>query len=103
MGGAAHSRAKRIAAGVMGLMMLVLVLLSALYMAAEADHDCAGEDCPVCERIQACGSILRRLSAGTAAWPAAAVSAVPCLLIAVLPAVSLPRATLVSRRIRLND
>lgn len=38
---------------------LILVLLSsAAYIIHEADHDCAGEDCPVCQMIAVHLSVL---------------------------------------------
>ncbi len=97
------SGSKRIAAGVMGLLMLVIVLFSAFYVAAEADHDCCGEDCPVCESIQLCEATLRRAVSGTTA-PRAAVVPVVLFLFAVIPAtLQVSGETLVSRKVRLNN
>ena len=41
-------KAKRVATGIMALMMLVVVLFSFFYIAVEAGHDCRGENCPIC-------------------------------------------------------
>ena len=41
-----YNRSRRAAAGIMIVLMLVVLLLSACCFVAEADHDCAGEDCP---------------------------------------------------------
>ena len=54
----ANSDLKRIAAGFLGLLVLAAVLFSAFYIAVEADHDCAGEDCPVCLCIRFCADTL---------------------------------------------
>lgn len=43
------------------------VLLSSTYVAAEANHVCRGEDCPVCCQISLCETMLKTVSAGVAA------------------------------------
>ena len=103
MGDSGTPRALRITAGVMGLMMLVLVAFSAFYIAAEADHDCCGEDCQICACIHQCENTLRGIGDG-AAVRCAAVAPVILILFAaafVIPAVS--RDTLISRKVRLNN
>ena len=103
MRGVTVSKAKRMAAGIMGLLLLAVVLLSALFLAAEADHDCAGEDCPICAVMQACANTLRRYGGAAAARPAAAVPVVFFLFAAALPAAVFLRETPVSRGTRLNN
>ena len=39
------SRANRIVAAIMGSVMFVVVLFSALYIVSNANHDCIGEHC----------------------------------------------------------
>ena len=46
------ANSRKIAAGIMGFMMLAFVLFSAFYIAAEAEHDCEGEGCPICVCIE---------------------------------------------------
>ncbi len=43
---------KRFAAGLTALIVALFVILASAYIAAETDHDCRGEHCPVCECIQ---------------------------------------------------
>ncbi len=97
------SKGLRITVGIMGLMMLVIVLFSAFYIAAEADHECCGEDCPICACIQQCENTLRGIGDGAAVKSA---SVAPAILISpaaafVITAVS--QDTLVSRKVRLNN
>ena len=102
MGDSGTPRVLRITAGVMGLMMLVLVLFSAFYIAAEADHDCSGEDCLICRCVRACENTLH--GAGGAAGARSADSPVFLLLLAaafVLSAAA--RDTLVTGKVRLNN
>lgn len=53
------ARKKRIAAILVALLFGAAVLLSAFFIAAEANHNCAGDNCSVCGFIYACGNILR--------------------------------------------
>ncbi len=50
---------KKTAAGIMAIMMLLVMLSSAYFLAAHADHDCDGEDCPVCACIHQCENLIR--------------------------------------------
>ena len=97
------SKAKRIAAGVMGLTLLLVLLLAALFLIAEADHDCAGEDCPICAVMCSCAQALRRFGAAARSLSAAAAPAVCFLFAAALCAPLLALETPVSRRSRLNN
>ena len=54
-------KAKRAAAVIISLLFVFVMLFSALIVIAEADHDCAGEDCPVC-RIIAIGEETLKIS-----------------------------------------
>ncbi|ETP73650.1 hypothetical protein UYO_0287 [Lachnospiraceae bacterium JC7] len=94
---------KRIAAGIMGLMMLFVVLFSASFVALESVHDCTGEECPICACINQCENTLRQVGGGMDLQPDP-VLPVFLTLIAVFPVVdSLTAETLVSRKIRLNN
>ncbi len=93
----------RIAAGVMVLITLAAVLFSAFYIAAEADHDCSGEDCPVCACIRQCEQVFRGVGYGTAARSVAAASFIPVLTVAAFFAAAAAQDTLVSGKVRLNN
>ena len=97
------SRAKRIAAGLMGLTLLLVIALSALFLVAEADHDCAGEDCPICACMRSCVNVLRRFGGAAVSLLAAAVPVILLLFAAVACAAAFAQETPVSRRIRLNN
>lgn len=53
-----NKRISRIFTGIMAAMMLFVVLFSAFFIVSHSDHDCTGEDCPVCACIQQCENIL---------------------------------------------
>lgn len=42
-----------------------LIILSVGYVVKEANHDCTGEDCPVCVQIEQCLNNFRTLGTGT--------------------------------------
>lgn len=97
------AKAKRFAAGVMGLMMLVIALFSAFYIAAEAGHDCTGEDCPVCACVQQCEKTLHGIGVPASAVLSFIIPILFILILAGLFSAGLPQGTLVSRKVRLND
>ncbi len=97
------SGGSKIAAGIMGLTMLLIILFSAFYLAAEADHECCGEDCAVCACIRQCADNLHGAGDRSVAEPAAAVTFILVLLAAALVVTSVSQDTLVSMKIRLNN
>ena len=97
------SAAKRIAAGVMALMMLALIGFSAFCIAAEAEHDCTGEDCPVCACVRQCGKTLRLLGTAAAARGFALAPVLAVLSAVPLAAALRDRETPVSGKVRLNN
>ena len=53
---------KRIIAILLAGMISVVMLCSALFITKEADHDCVGENCPICCQINICRNIMKHLS-----------------------------------------
>ena len=45
----------------MAAVYLLCLLASCAFIACEADHECCGHDCPVCEVIATCNSVLKLL------------------------------------------
>ena len=97
------SKKQRIMSGIMSLMMLVIVLFSAFFIAAEAGHDCTGDDCPVCACIQQCERTLRGIGGGTAAQRALFVPILFVLMAVGAFAAAARRDTPVSQKVRLNN
>ena len=48
----AHSR--RVLSGLCAAFVLATLAFSSVFVTVEADHDCHGQDCPVCQEMQAC-------------------------------------------------
>lgn len=81
--------------------VLAVMLASVFYLAAEADHDCTGQDCPVCAQIGACENTLKILAMAVGG---AALPVLPAYVL-YAPKVSVKRAlrlyTLVTLRVKL--
>ena len=52
----------RLAAVITAVAVLFVMLFSAFYIRANANHHCEGEDCPICFEINACESALKSIS-----------------------------------------
>ena len=52
----------RIIAILLAVMVLFVMLYSALFIVAHAEHDCVGENCPICYQISVCQNALKSLS-----------------------------------------
>lgn len=93
----------KIIAAIMGVMMLVVVLVSASYIAVESGHDCTGEECPICACINQCESTLREVGGGVDFQADTVLPVVFILIMAVSGSAILTAETPVSRKIRLNN
>ena len=93
----------RFLSGVLAAVLAVVMLSSVAYIAAEADHDCSGEDCAICRQISTCENLLRSLGFGGAA--AAVTTAFTYTLCkAVLPCTETNGTlTLVSLKVKLSN
>ena len=97
------SKGLRITAGIIGLMMLVLVLFSAFYISTETDHECCGEDCPICACFLQCENALHGIGDGVAVRFVAVAPVILILLSAAFIITAVSKDTLISRKVRLND
>lgn len=55
------SRSKRIAMCIMGIMIFIVVLFSVLFIARETNHDCKGDDCPICACLIQCEKTIHQI------------------------------------------
>ena len=97
------SKIKRASAGLMGLLLLVIVPLSAFYIAAEADHDCCGEDCQICACIAQCEYTLHGFYGGLAVLTVAVIPLILAMFVAASHSAAAFTDTLVSKKVRLNN
>ena len=87
----------------LAVVLAVVMLSSAVYIAVEADHDCTGDDCAICHQIGACENLLKSLGlAGAAAAVTAAFTYTMCK--AILPCTeTIDTLTLVSLKVKLSN
>ena len=50
--------------------VIFVVLISSFFVAAETNHDCTGEDCPICYEISVCQETVRKLTFACAVFAA---------------------------------
>ncbi len=97
------TKKKRIISLVVAVAVFFVMLYSALYIAAEANHDCVGENCPICYQISVCENTLKNLSLAVCAVAfAAAFTYTLCRSISACADVT-PIYTLVSLKVKLTD
>ena len=91
------SDSRRISAGIMAVMILVIVLASFTFLMHEADHHCTGEDCVICCILEQCRNTVKKITVLFAV-----VSFTVCRLSAECGGFMIPH-TPVSGKIRLNN
>ena len=93
----------RTLAGIMAVMILLVMMFSAIFIVSHTDHDCTGEDCPVCACLQQCENILH--GTGDGSWFTAS-GIIPVVLITgfILVSYSIVISdTPVSAKVRMNN
>lgn len=70
---------KKLLAVTIVCMLCSVLMFSAFFIASENNHDCSGENCPICFQINMCESTVKSVGTGIAA--AAFMAAVVFVLI----------------------
>ena len=97
------SKSHKLAGGVIALIMLSVLMLSAFCIHREAEHHCSGEDCLVCACIRQCEETLRKFGEGAPLVSGIILSAVIILLSVCFKEFPVLNVTPVSRKVRLNN
>jgi len=90
-------------AAITAIAMLLVILLAGIFIILEADHDCEGEDCPVCECMEQCQATLHQLGSVTVTGKAVLFPILLLIVLSVHIAAVLPKQTPVSIKVRLNN
>ncbi len=94
---------RRVIALAMAAFLVLFLSLTTAFLVKEVNHECCGEDCPVCAEMIRCGQTVREMG-GCLLFAVFAVLAAVCFLQPILFIISdIPAVTLVSRKIRLNN
>ncbi len=51
-------------ATILAVLLIVFFVVSIFFVAHESDHECIGEDCPICEQIVICENTIQELGTG---------------------------------------
>lgn len=85
------------------ILLLFAMFSSVLLIAANAEHDCTGDDCPICACIHQCESCLSLLSGGCAAVFSFVIINDYIVLLIKTAADKSKTITLITQKVRLND
>ena len=94
---------KKIISGVAAILFLAIMLFSSFYIAAEADHDCTGEDCPICAVIHQCENTLSSFGGSLPVQTIVTPIILSCLLAAFLRKADFVQETPVSEKVRMDN
>ena len=96
---------KRICAFVTAFLVAAVLLLSGLFIVTHTEHECTGEDCPVCVQLEACAATIRLITeaAGAGAVIIFAYIIAQKLVISYQSGLNLRPGSLVSLKIRLDN
>lgn len=94
---------KRLSAIILCFMMVMLMSLSAFYIADEAGHKCNDDNCPVCAVIHQCENVLHNITDSSFLTLSVLIPIIFFLVNSLLLEVNTTQETLVSQKIRLND
>ena len=90
-------------AAIVAVMLLLGVLFSSGFIAEEFHHDCAGDECPICQTIAQCEAFLSRIATGTALFVVSIMAVITAVLSTMLAVSPVINETLVSCKVRLNN
>ena len=102
MNGSRTSTALRILTALSVTAVLFVVLFSSLYIMLEADHDCCGEDCHICETLENCHATLHQIGSVPVAGSAVIVCAFFFIAVNLREARRSSNETPVSDKVQLN-
>ena len=97
------AKSKRAAAGIVGFMILLILLLSVSYIIVESDHDCTGEDCPTCVFLQQCMYRIHGVNGEIAVVLSTLIPIIFILFFESSIVIGFSLKTLVSRKVRMNN
>lgn len=101
--GCTMTKQKRVLALAMAAAILFIVLTSAFFVAAEANHDCIGGGCKICCQINVCCTVLKALALAVIAAVLTAAASRPLPFLFTCCRLSAPQCTLVSLKTKLSD
>lgn len=102
-GKSSFGRFMKILAPCIVILMLSVMVFSVMFIVSETDHDCTGEDCPVCALIQQCEQTVRSIGGGASAAAVSLLFSAFIIAAFPIPFITILCYTPVSLKIRLNN
>lgn len=90
-------------AAITAIAMLLVILLAGIFIALEADHECEGEDCPICECLEQCQATLHQLGSVTVTSKAVLFPVLLLIVSGIHFAMVIRRETPVSIKVQSNN
>ena len=90
-------------AAITAIAMLLVIILAGIFIALEADHECEGEDCPICECLEQCRATLHQLGSVTVTSKAVLFPVLLLIVSGIHFARVIRRETPVSIKVQLNN
>lgn len=97
------TKKNRLIAGLLVMTVLFVMLSSVIYIAVESDHDCSGEDCPICYHINICANTLKSVGLIAAAVAQAGLIFIFALFLLFSTRRLASHTTLVSLKVKLSN
>ncbi len=61
-----YSKQKRILAFLLSICLVAIITCSMVFIVTHINHNCSGEDCPICAEIQVAEAVIHRFSTAVA-------------------------------------
>ena len=97
------NKRNRLVALTVALTFIFVTLFSACFIAVEVDHDCAGDDCPICCQISICENALRTVGIAASTVIYTGVSGIFILAVHSFAKKLSNNASLVTLKVKLSD
>ena len=94
---------KRFVSTALVFALFFVMLLSTIYIIAETEHDCVGDNCPVCSQISQCENTINTVSSAVSIAAVAAVFAYILMAGTVKITSQKPASTLISLKVQLTE
>ncbi len=96
-------KTKRMAVGIISILMLAVLLFSVFYPVVETRHECKGDHCEICACIRQCAELLRQAGEILLAGIVFPLNSVVLCIVFFFLVESVSRKTPVADRVRLNN
>ncbi|WP_138269559.1 hypothetical protein [Anaerofustis stercorihominis] len=98
-----YNKSKKIIAYIITFMIISFLLFSSLFIIKNVNHDCVGDDCPICNFIHDIEHVLKNLDSGKAVWSFYLFKILFYFNLITFISYSVLKRTLILEKVRLNN